>query len=102
MTQTGAAAGRGGTPLRLFAILTTTLFAAASLAAFASPAAAVGWCTEATDELQNTDCRHFVCWGRSTGYQYGYYYERCQLSEDDLPDPCQPCCICDPWHGLLA
>lgn len=86
--------------MRLFAILTTTLLATVTLFALVPPASAVGWCTEATDELQRTDCQHFVCWGRSTGYSYGYYYERCQISEDDLPGPCWGCCICDPY--LLA
>lgn len=83
--------------MRLIAIPTAALLLLATFAALAPPASAVGWCSELTDEIRNDDCQHLLCWGRSTGSYNGYRYERCQLSEDDLPDPCRWCCICDPW-----
>lgn len=78
--------------MRLVVIAATLLLATTTFAALAPTASAVAWCSEALNPVRQYECQHLVCWGRS--YNWQTKVERCQLSEDNLPDPCRPCC-CD-------
>lgn len=75
--------------MKLLPLLAATLLVGAGLAVLASPAAAMGWCTSATNKLRDPDCQHLFCLYPSYNV-YGREY--CRLSEDDIPD-CGPGCL---------
>lgn len=78
------------------ALLLTGTLLMTTLVAFVPTGTAVSHCTTVLNDLTTTDCRHFICLFRSSTYHYGYEYERCKFSEDNLPHPCGPTALCEP------
>lgn len=82
--------------LRLPALLLASTLLATALVGLVPTGAAVSHCTSLLNDVTTTDCDHFVCLFRSTAYHYGYTYEYCKISEDNLPHPCGPTTLCEP------